>query len=139
MRGSVVQALLSMIIPVTTLIALASTILYGIGHYMTLDARLKLRMEQIIESRARIAGEPLWKMRYDQVAGIADEMLKLDTVVSATITDDTGAVIAAAIKDDLVADREVSHPISYRNGLIDVRAGTLKISYSRVFLWKQLR
>lgn len=138
-RRSVVTSLLSMIVPVTMLIALASTILYGVGHYMTLEERLQLRMEQIAESRARLAGESLWKMRYDQVANVADEMLKIDTVVVATIYDDTGAVVAAAVKPDVVAEREISRPIFYRNGLIDVRAGTLKITYTRAFIWRLLR
>lgn len=139
-RRSVVNSLLSMIIPVTMLIAFVSTILYGLGHYMTLEARLKTRMEQVAESRARLAGEPLWKMRYDQVGSVADEILKLDTAVTATIHDDTGAVIATAIKPGpLVVDCEVSHPITYRNGLIEVRAGTLKIGYTRAFVWQQLQ
>ncbi|MDX2202887.1 MAG: sensor domain-containing phosphodiesterase [Hyphomicrobiaceae bacterium] len=137
---AVVSELLWVIVPVGMVMTMLAMLLLGYSHALTLEERLVTRMQQVVTSRARLAGEPLWKMRHDQVAAIVEEILQVDPVVTGTVYDDTGAVIATAAKHGVPpANREVAAPIRYKNGLIEVAAGRLQITYSRETLWSQMR
>lgn len=135
---SVVNELLWVILPVVLLVQIAATVMIAASHFRTIDDRLAEVVQNIASSRARLAGEPLWKMNHDRLLEIADEILRIRKIVSAEIHDDTGALVASA-RAPVLGDREVTVPIRYRNGLIDVHAGRLRLVYTRSELWGQLR
>ena len=80
--------------------------------------------------------EPLWKMRYDQVTGVLNEIMHDETIAAAAVYDDTGVVIARVVARPTVqALTEVSRPIGYSNGNIAVQAGQIVIAYSYATLY----
>lgn len=137
---SVVNELLWVVLPVALIAIFAALLLLSVKYFQMLGDRLDTRMHQVVTSRARLAGQPLWNMRYDDLSDIVEEILKVDPVISATIYDDTGSVVATASKSPVThTGHLVSAPIRYKTGLIDVAAGSLRISYSRDTLWIQMR
>src|SRR6185369_12164889 len=78
-----------------------------------------------------LIAEPLWKMRYDQVTSVLNEIMHDETIAAAAVYDDTGVAIARVVArpaDQAVS--EVSRPIRYSNGNIAVQAGRIAIAYS---------
>ncbi|MBR1129016.1 putative bifunctional diguanylate cyclase/phosphodiesterase [Bradyrhizobium iriomotense] len=128
---SVVRAMIWATVPVLLLVQLLASAGVEATSFWSQIRQLDARTAHTAESRAELIAEPLWKMRYDQVTGVLNEIMHDETIVAAAVYDDTGVAIARVVArpvDQAVA--EVSRPINYRNGNIAVQAGRIAIAYS---------
>ncbi|MHB0767331.1 putative bifunctional diguanylate cyclase/phosphodiesterase [Bradyrhizobium sp. 5.13L] len=134
--GSVVHAMIWATVPVLLLVQLLASAGVEASSFWSQVRQLDARMARVAESRAELIAEPLWKMRYDQVTGVLNEIMHDETIAAAAVYDDTGAAIARVVarpEDQAVA--EVSRPIRYSNGNMAVQAGRIGIAYSRATLY----
>ncbi|TWB66985.1 diguanylate cyclase/phosphodiesterase [Bradyrhizobium sacchari] len=128
---SVVGAMIWATVPVLLLVQLLASAGVEATSFWSQIRQLDARIARTAESRAELIAEPLWKMRYDQVTGVLNEIMHDETIAAAAVYDDTGAAIARVVarpSDQAVA--EVSRPIKYSNGNIAVQAGRIAIAYS---------
>ncbi|MCA1524430.1 EAL domain-containing protein [Bradyrhizobium yuanmingense] len=133
---SVVHAMIWATVPVLLLVQLLASAGVEASSFWSQLRQLDARMARVAESRAELIAEPLWKMRYDQVTGVLNEIMHDETIAAAAVYDDTGAAIARVVaraQGQSVA--EVSHPIHYSNGNMAVQAGRIAIAYSRATLY----
>ena len=133
---SVVHAMIWATVPVLLLVQLLASAGVEASSFWSQLRQIDARMARLAESRAALIAEPLWKMRYDQVTGVLNEILHDETIAAAAVYDDTGAAIARAIaRPEGQAVAEVSRPIHYSNGNMAVQAGRISIAYSRATLY----
>ncbi|HXH47552.1 MAG TPA: GGDEF domain-containing protein [Bradyrhizobium sp.] len=133
---SVVHAMIWATVPVLLLVQLLASAGVEASSFWSQLRQLDARMARLAESRAELIAEPLWKMRYDQVTGVLNEILHDETIAAAAVYDDTGAVIARVIaRPEGQAVAELSRPIRYSNGNMAVEAGRISIAYSRATLY----
>ncbi|WBL81927.1 EAL domain-containing protein [Bradyrhizobium xenonodulans] len=128
---SVVRAMIWATVPVLLIVQLLASAGVEVSSFWSQIRQLDARIARTAESRAELIAEPLWKMRYDQVTSVLNEIMHDETVAAAAVYDDTGAAIARVVArpaDQAVS--EVSRPISYANGNIAVQAGRIVIAYS---------
>jgi diguanylate cyclase (GGDEF)-like protein len=128
---SVLRAMIWATVPVLLLVQLLASAGVEVSSFWSQIRQLDARMTRVAESRAELIAEPLWKMRYDQVRSVLNEIMHDETIAAAAVYDDTGIAIARVVArpaDQTVA--EVSRPINYRNGNIAVQAGRIAIAYS---------
>ncbi|QDP25716.1 putative bifunctional diguanylate cyclase/phosphodiesterase [Bradyrhizobium cosmicum] len=128
---SVVRAMIWATVPVLLVVQLLASAGVEVSSFWSQIRQLDARVARVAESRAELIAEPLWKMRYDQVTNVLNEIMHDETIAAAAVYDDTGVAIARVVarpSDQSVA--EVSRPINYRNGNIAVQAGRIAIVYS---------
>lgn len=128
---SVVRAMIWATVPVLLVVQLLASAGVEVSSFWSQIRQLDARIARVAESRAELIAEPLWKMRYDQVTNVLNEIMHDETIAAAAVYDDTGVAIARVVarpSDQSVA--EVSRPINYRNGNIAVQAGRIAIVYS---------
>ncbi|WP_026312469.1 putative bifunctional diguanylate cyclase/phosphodiesterase [Bradyrhizobium huanghuaihaiense] len=128
---SVVRAMIWATVPVLLLVQLLASAGVEATSFWSQIRQLDARIARTAESRAELIAEPLWKMRYDQVTGVLNEIMHDETIAAAAVYDDTGVAIARVVaraSDQAVA--EISRPIKYSNGNIAVQAGRIAIAYS---------
>lgn len=128
---SVVRAMIWATVPVLLLVQLLASAGVEVSNFWSQIRQLDARIARTAESRAELIAEPLWKMRYDQVTSVLNEIMHDETIAAAAVYDDTGAAIARVVARPAgQAVSEVSRPISYANGNIAVQAGRIVIAYS---------
>ncbi|MFK4487237.1 diguanylate cyclase (GGDEF)-like protein [Bradyrhizobium sp. USDA 336] len=133
---SVVHAMIWATVPVLLLVQLLASAGVEASSFWSQLRQLDARMARVAESRAELIAEPLWKMRYDQVTGVLNEIMHDETIAAAAVYDDTGAAIARVVaRPQGQSVAEVSHPIHYSNGNMAVQAGRIAIAYSRATLY----
>ncbi|WP_441259593.1 putative bifunctional diguanylate cyclase/phosphodiesterase [Bradyrhizobium sp. 521_C7_N1_3] len=128
---SVVRAMLWATVPVLLVVQLLASAGVEASSFWSQIGQLDARIARTAESRAELIAEPLWKMRYDQVTSVLNEIMHDETIAAAAVYDDTGVAIARVVArpaDQAVS--EVSRPIRYSNGNIAVQAGRIAIAYS---------
>jgi len=128
---SVVRAMIWATVPVLLVVQLLASAGVEVSSFWSQIRQLDARIARTAESRAELIAEPLWKMRYDQVTNVLNEIMHDETIAAAAVYDDTGVAIARVVArpaDQAVS--EVSRPIGYRNGNIAVEAGRIVIAYS---------
>jgi len=128
---SVVRAMIWATVPVLLVVQLLASAGVEVSSFWSQIRQLDARIARTAESRAELIAEPLWKMRYDQVTSVLNEIMHDETIAAAAVYDDTGVAIARVVArpaDQAVS--EVSRPISYANGNIAVHAGRIEIAYS---------
>lgn len=128
---SVVRAMIWATVPVLLIVQLLASAGVEVSSFWSQIRQLDARIARTAESRAELIAEPLWKMRYDQVTSVLNEIMHDETISAAAVYDDTGVAIARVVarpSDQSVS--EVSRPISYANGNIAVQAGRIVIAYS---------
>ncbi|MGT2436104.1 putative bifunctional diguanylate cyclase/phosphodiesterase [Bradyrhizobium betae] len=128
---SVVRAMIWATVPVLVMVQLLASAGVEVSSFWSQIKQLDARIARVAESRAELIAEPLWKMRYDQVTRVLNEIMHDETIAAAAVYDDTGVAIARVVArpaDQAVS--EVSRPIDYRNGNIAVEAGRIVIAYS---------
>ncbi|MCP3399365.1 bifunctional diguanylate cyclase/phosphodiesterase [Bradyrhizobium sp. CCGB20] len=128
---SVVRAMIWATVPVLLVVQLLASAGVEASSFWSQIRQLDARIVRTADSRAELIAEPLWKMRYDQVTSVLNEIMHDETIAAAAVYDDTGVAIARVVArpaDQAVA--EVSRPINYRNGNIAVQAGRIAIAYS---------
>jgi diguanylate cyclase (GGDEF)-like protein len=132
----VVRAMIWATVPVLLLVQLLASTGMEASSFWSQISQLDDHMARVAESRAELIAEPLWKMRYDQVTGVLNEIMNDETIAGATVYDDTGAAIARVVArsaDHSIA--EISRPVHYSNGNIAVQAGRIVIDYSYAGLY----
>jgi diguanylate cyclase (GGDEF)-like protein len=128
---SVVRAMIWATAPVLLLVQLLASAGVEASSFWSQINQLDARIARTAESRAELIAEPLWKMRYDQVTGVLNEIMHDETIAAAAVYDDTGVAIARVLaRPSGQTVSEVSRPIDYRNGNIAVEAGRIVIAYS---------
>ena len=128
---SVVRAMIWATVPVLLVVQLLASAGVEVSSFWSQIKQLDARIARLAESRAELIAEPLWKMRYDQVTGVLNEIMHDETIAAAAVYDDTGAAIARVFARPAgQAVAEVSRPISYSNGNIAVQASRIAIVYS---------
>jgi diguanylate cyclase (GGDEF)-like protein len=128
---SVIRSMMAATVPVLLLVQLLASAGVEASGFWSQMEQLDSRLARLADSRVQLIAEPLWKMRYGQVTSVLNEILHDDSIASATVYDDTGAVVASVPTQPAVrAGAEVSRPINYSNGNIAVQAGRLSIGYS---------
>lgn len=133
---SVVRAMIWATVPVLLLVQLLASAGVEVSSFWSQIKQLDTRIAHVAESRAELIAEPLWKMRYDQVTGVLNEIMHDETIAAAAVYDDTGTVIARVVARPMVqALTEVSRPIGYSNGNMSVQAGRIAIAYSYATLY----
>lgn len=128
---SVVRAMIWATVPVLLLVQLLASAGVEVSSFWSQIRQLDARIARVADSRAELIAEPLWKMRYDQVTSVLNEVMQDESIAAATVYDDTGVAIArveARSTGQSVA--EVSRPIRYSNGNMAVQAGRIAIAYS---------
>ena len=71
----VVRAMIWATVPVLLLVQLLASAGVEASSFWSQVKQLDARMARVAESRAELIAEPLWKMRYDQVTGVLDEIM----------------------------------------------------------------
>jgi diguanylate cyclase (GGDEF)-like protein len=133
---SVVRAMIWATVPVLLLVQLLASAGVEASSFWSQFRQLDARIARLAESRAELIAEPLWKMRYDQVTSVLNEIMHDDTIVAAAVYDDTGTdVVRVVARPTGQAVTEVSRPIRYSNGNMAVQAGRIAIVYSRATLY----
>lgn len=133
---SVVRAMIWATVPVLLLVQLLASAGVEASSFWSQIKQLDARMARVAESRAELIAEPLWKMRYDQVTGVLNEIMHDETIAAAAVYDDTGAAIARVVaRSESPSIAEVSRPIHYSNGNMAVQAGRISIAYSHAALY----
>lgn len=128
---SVLRSMIWATVPVLLVVQLLASAGVEVSSFWSQIKQLDARIARIAESRAGLIAEPLWKMRYEQVTNVLNEIMHDDTIAAATVYDDTGSAVArVAARSANQAVTEVSRPINYRNGNINVQAGRIAIAYS---------
>jgi diguanylate cyclase (GGDEF)-like protein len=133
---SVVRAMIWATAPVLLLVQLLASGGVEVSSFWSQIRQLDARIAHVAESRAELIAEPLWKMRYEQVTGVLNEIMHDETIAAAAVYDDTGVVIARVVaRPEVQAVTEVSYPINYSNGNLAVQAGRIVIAYSYATLY----
>ncbi|MDA9402094.1 putative bifunctional diguanylate cyclase/phosphodiesterase [Bradyrhizobium sp. CCBAU 45389] len=127
---SVVRAMIWATVPVLLLVQLLASTGVEATNFWSQIRQLDARIARTAESRAELIAEPLWKMRYDQVTGVLNEIMHDETIAAAAVYDDTGVAIARVVARPADQVAEISRPIKYSNGNIAVQAGRIAIAYS---------
>ncbi|MBR0706033.1 putative bifunctional diguanylate cyclase/phosphodiesterase [Bradyrhizobium liaoningense] len=127
---SVVRAMIWATVPVLLLVQLLASAGVEATNFWSQIRQLDARIARTAESRAELIAEPLWKMRYDQVTGVLNEIMHDETIAAAAVYDDTGVAIARVVARPADQVAEISRPIKYSNGNIAVQAGRIAIAYS---------
>src|SRR5438067_1309406 len=127
----VVRAMIWATVPVLLLVQLLASAGVEVSSFWSQIRQLDARIVRIADSRAELIAEPLWKMRYEQVTSVLNEIMHDETIAAATVYDDTGVAIARVMARPAgQAVMEVSRPINYSNGNLAVQAGRIAIAYS---------
>src|SRR5262249_24347144 len=101
-------------------------------------------VEAIVESGEEMMAAALWKMQYENVRAVLNELAGNPAIGAGRVYDDSGAVIAAT-KADHPRDPTVmrSQPIVYRDGNIQAHAGRLEVQVTRepiaAAFWRSLK
>lgn len=133
---SVVGSILWATLPIVLIVQLAASFAIESANVLSSDAQLAARIRRIAETRGPLLAEPLWKMRYDQVIETVKDIIQDDAIASVVVRDDTAAPIASQQRERGAAPTAtIVHPITYRNGNIDVAAGSISIAYAGSFYW----
>jgi diguanylate cyclase (GGDEF)-like protein len=133
---SVVRAMIWATVPVLLLVQLLASGGVEVSSFWSQIRQLDARIAHVAESRAELIAEPLWKMRYDQVTGVLNEIMHDETIAAAAVYDDTGVAIARVVaRPGVQSVTEVSRPINYSNGNMDAQAGRIVIAYSYATLY----
>ncbi|MDA9509967.1 diguanylate cyclase [Bradyrhizobium sp. CCBAU 11386] len=128
---SVVRAMIWATVPVLLLVQLLASAGVEASSFWSQIRQLDAHIARVAESRAELIAEPLWKMRYDQVTNVLNEIMHDETIAAAAVYDDTGVAIARVVaRPSGQAVAEVSRPINYSNGNMAVQAGRIAIAYS---------
>src|SRR3954447_17132748 len=133
---SVVRAMIWATVPVLLLVQLLASAGVEVSSFWSQIRQLDARVARVAESRAELIAEPLWKMRYEQVTGVLNEIMHDESIAAAAVYDDTGIAIARVMARPAgQAVAEVSRPINYSNGNMAVQAGRIAIVYSHAALY----
>ncbi|MDE2376300.1 MAG: EAL domain-containing protein [Bradyrhizobium sp.] len=128
---SVIRSMIAATLPVLLLVQLLASAGLELSSFWSQMKQLDGRVARIAESRAQLIAEPLWKMRYTQVASVLAEILQDESIAAATVYDDTGAAVASVpARSAGHGTAEVERPIHYSNGNMAVQAGRIAIGYS---------
>src|SRR3954471_2107619 len=133
---SVVRAMIWATVPVLLLVQLLASAGVEASSFWSQIRQLDARIARLAESRAELIAEPLWKMRYDQVTSVLNEIMHDESIAAAAVYDDTGIAIArVGARPVGQAVAEISRPINYSNGNMAVQAGRIAIVYSHAALY----
>jgi diguanylate cyclase (GGDEF)-like protein len=131
-RGSVLSRLLVVTVVAVCVVHLAGALVIAGIAAKTAERQFEEHVTTILESRAKLMAMPLWKMQYENLSSILAELADDPAIVSATVIDDTGAVVARTGQPDAARwGRVRAAPIVYRDGNIKSAAGRFEMTVSR--------
>lgn len=137
------NTLLLSVVPVLLIVNVAATAAIGVFHVVEYEGMIRSRLLETAIVRSSLISEALWQMRYEVVCKSLEDLTIDPDIAEVQVVDDTGFV-AAKVKSSRAVEAEnvVTAPITYKNGIIDTNAGTLRIyfSYDQAWslFWKQL-
>src|SRR3954451_225560 len=85
---SVVRAMIWATVPVLLLVQLLASAGVEVSSFWSQIRQLDARVARVAGSRAGLTPEPLWKMRYEQVTGVLNEIMHDETIAAAVVYDD---------------------------------------------------
>ena len=111
---SVVRAMIWATVPVLLVVQLLASAGVEVSSFWSQIRQLDARIARTAESRAELIAEPLWKMRYDQVTGVLNEIMHDETIAG---RDQTRIARARADDRDIGAGRADAHYGRAESGL----------------------
>jgi c-di-GMP phosphodiesterase len=130
---SVLSRLLIVAVAAVFVVHLASALVMATGTARSAERELESHLATILSSRSRLMAEPLWKMQYEKLTVMLNELVSDQTIVAGAVYDDSGAAVAAA-GDASGARGETTRGaagIIYRDGNIEAIAGRLEVAITR--------
>ncbi len=129
---SVLYRLLAVAVAAVVVVHLLSALVIATATSRSLERRLDERLSAILDSRAKLMAAPLWKMQYENLIAVLQEMVSDRTIVSGVVRDDVGAIVAATDPPG-APGRTItrSRQIVYRDGNIRALAGRLEVTFTR--------
>src|SRR5262245_24616271 len=95
-QRSVLSRLMAVAVAAVFLVHLASAQVIATGTARSVERELERHLVTILTSRSRLMAEPLWKMQYEKLTVMLNELVSDETIVAGTVYDDSGAAVAAA-------------------------------------------
>lgn len=136
--GAVVRQLLGSVVPVVLVVQMLLLLVLELRAASIENTRALERVTHLADARARLLGEPLWRLQYEKVRANLKE-IALDTNVGAVfVEDDTSTVVAHVGSDSRAASTEIVRDLFYANGNMKDRAGRLVISFAPATLTERL-
>src|SRR4051812_19690019 len=81
--------------------------------------RLDARLSAVLDARSRVMAAPLWKLQYETLTAVLQELVSDPAIVAATVYDDAGTAVASARFDGPRSDTSVrTQSIMYQDGNI---------------------
>lgn len=129
---SVLFRLLVVAVAAVFTVHLAGALVIACIEARAAERGLEEHVSTVLDSRARLMAAPLWKMQYENLSVMLRELVSDPAIVSGSVYDDTGAVVAAAGPAHRVEQALIrSEPIVYQDGNIRAPAGRLQVMISR--------
>jgi diguanylate cyclase (GGDEF)-like protein len=141
-RQTVVGGLLLFVLPGLILVQCLASLWIHNDQFDAMERQLADQVSKLAASRSAILAEPLWRMQYEKVKTVLDEIVSTDAVTHAAVFDDTGALVASFGSEpssDTHDYLSVTQPITYRDGNHATTAGRLVIRFSNAVIASQLR
>src|SRR5262245_33193310 len=85
---SVVRAMIWATVPVLLLVQLLASAGVEVSSFWSQIRQLDARIARVADSRAELIAEPLWKMRYEQVTSVLNEIMHDESIAAAAVYDD---------------------------------------------------
>src|SRR5262245_29292781 len=88
---SVLVRLLLVAVTAVLAIHLASALTIAGAAWKSAERALDERLSTILDSRTKLMAAPLWKLQYESLEAMLDELVSDPAIVSAAVHDDAGA------------------------------------------------
>jgi diguanylate cyclase (GGDEF)-like protein len=129
---SVMLRLLLVAVAAVFLVHVVSALVIAGSAARTAEHELDERLSIILQSRAKIMAAPLWKIQYENLTAMLQELLSDPVVVSGKVFDDSGAIVAVTnFTGDRAPVMSRSALIVYQDGNIQANAGRLEVALTR--------
>src|SRR6516165_2253584 len=99
-RGTVLSRLLVVTVVAVCVVHLVGALVVAGLAAQSAERQFEDHVSTVMESRAKLMATPLWKMQYENLGSILAELAGDPAIVSATVVDDTGTVVARTGKVD---------------------------------------
>jgi diguanylate cyclase (GGDEF)-like protein len=128
--GAVVQELLGVVVPVVLVVQMVLLLVLELRAASIENTRSLERINQLADARARLLGEPLWRLQYDKVRASLEEIALDPNVGSVFVEDDTRTAVAQVRSERRASGEEIVRDLSYANGNMTDKAGRLVIRFA---------
>src|SRR5262245_52012431 len=91
---SVLFRLLMVAVAAVFTVHLAAALVIAGMESRAAEGGLEERVSTLLDSRVKLMAAPLWKMQYENLAAMLRELVSDPAIVSGSVYDDTGAVVA---------------------------------------------